>query len=77
MADVIKKIQVGDTEHPIDGAFYLGTLSTVAGSATSGSYKSVRWYVSSCEGVTVPYDGMRIAIKIPLAGVGTAGAILS
>ena len=77
MAQAIKKIKVGDETHPIDGAFYLGTLTTVAGSGSSGSYKSVRWYVSDCEGVTAPYDGMRIAIKIPLAGVGTAGAILS
>lgn len=77
MAQAIKKIKVGDETHPIDGAFYLGTLSTVAGSSSSGSYKSVRWYVSDCEGVTAPYNGMRIAIKIPLAGVGTAGAMLS
>jgi len=77
MAQAIKKIKVGDETHPIDGAFYLGTLTTVAGSGSSGSYKSVRWYVSDCEGVTAPYDGMRIAIKIPLAGVGTAGVMLS
>lgn len=77
MAQAIKKIKVGNETHPIDGAFYLGTLSTVAGSSSSGSYKSVRWYVSDCEGVTTPYDGMRIAIKIPLIGVSTAGAILS
>lgn len=52
-------------------------VSSVAGNANSGSYLSVRWYVSGANGVTAPYDGMRIMVKIPRAGVGTAGAVLS
>lgn len=54
-----------------------GTLSTVAGSSTSGSVLSVRWYNSGINGITTPYDGMKIMIKIPLVGVATAGVILS
>ena len=55
----------------------LSTLSTVAGSGSSSSYKSVRWYVSGVDGVTAPYDGMKVAIKVPLAGVSTAGVVFS
>lgn len=52
-------------------------VSSVAGNANSGSYLSVRWYVSGASGITAPYDGMRIMVKIPRAGVGTAGVVLS
>ena len=51
--------------------------SSVAGSSASGAYLSVRWYVSGADGVTAPYDGMRIMLKIPRAGVSTAGVVLS
>lgn len=77
MANVIKKINTGGTTYPIDRTFTVTGLSTVAGNGTSGSYLSVRWYNSGVEGLTAPYDGMRLLIKIPLAGVGTAGAMLS
>ena len=60
-----------------NAVYSLMSLSTVAGSATSGSVKSVRWYVSGVNGYTAPYDGMKLAIKVPLAGVGTGGIILS
>lgn len=77
MANVIKKINTGGTTYPIDRTFTVTGLSTVAGNGTSGSYLSVRWYCSGVEGLTAPYDGMRLMIKIPLAGVATAGAMLS
>lgn len=78
MPEVIEKIQIGENVHPIDRVYnLLSGISTVAGSATSGAYLSVRWYVSGVDDINEPYDGMKIAVKIPLAGVGTAGAILS
>lgn len=78
MADVIEKVQIGENVHPIERIYNLFSgITTVAGSGTSGSYLSVRWYVNGVEGITAPYDGMKIAIKVPLAGVATAGAMLS
>lgn len=61
------------------GAIYslMSGFTTTAGSATSGSYLSVKWSVPNIGGITTPYDGMRIAIKIPMIGVGTAGVLLS
>jgi len=50
--------------------------SSVAGSTTSGSQKSVRWYVSGVDGITNPTNGMKIAIKIPLSG-NSSGVALS
>ena len=74
----IKSVNVAGTVHPLDKTFtLLSGITTVAGNGNSGSYKSVRWYVSGVEGVTTPYNGMKIAIKVPLSGVGTAGAVLS
>ena len=74
----IKSVNVSGTVHPLDKVFtLLSGISTVVGSASSSSYKSVRWYVSGIEGITEPYDGMKIAVKIPLVGVRTAGAVLS
>ena len=74
----IKSVNVSGTVHPLDKVFtVLSGISTTAGSSSSSSYKSVRWYVSGIEGITEPYDGMKLAIKIPLAGVATAGAVLS
>ena len=77
MANVIKKINTGGTTYPIDRTFTLTGLSTVDGNGSSGSYLSVRWYCSGVEGLTTPYDGMRLMIKIPKIGVSTAGAMLS
>jgi hypothetical protein len=74
----IKSVNVEGTVHPLDKVFtVLSGISTTAGSSSSSSYKSTRWYVSEIEGITEPYDGMKLAIKIPLAGVATAGAVLS
>ena len=76
MADIIKKINLNNTDYPIDRTFSLMSASSVAGSS-SKPYLSVRWYVSDVDGITTPYDGMRIAIKIPRVGVSTAGVVLS
>ena len=57
--------------HDIFGA------STLAGSATSGEYLSVKWYTVGVDGITEPFDGMKIMVKIPMVGVGTAGVVLS
>ena len=74
----IKSVNVAGTVHPLDSVFtVLSGISTLAGSSSSSSYKSVRWYVSNACGITEPYDGMKLAIKVPLAGVRTAGAVLS
>ena len=74
----IKSVNVSGTVHPLDSVFtVLSGISTLAGSSSSSSYKSVRWYVSDVSGITEPYDGMKLAIKVPLAGVKTAGAVLS
>lgn len=51
--------------------------SGVAGNGTSGSYLSSRWYCSDVDGITAPYHGMMIAMKIPVAGVATAGVVIS
>ena len=79
MANVIKKIKVSDTTYPIDRIYNLFSgITTVDGNGTSGEYLSVRWYITGgIDGITAPYDGMKIAIKVPLAGVSTAGAMLS
>lgn len=53
------------------------SATSVAGSGSSGSYLSVRWHVNGVGGITTPFDGMKIAIKIPKAGVSTAGVVLS
>ena len=77
MAEVIKKVQIGENVHNIDRVYNVFSASSTAGSTTSGSEKSTRWYVSGIEGITTPYDGMKVAIKIPRAGVTTAGAVFS
>lgn len=77
MADIIEKIQVGANIHPIDRVYNAFTASSTTGSSTSGSVKSVRWYVSGIDGITTPYDGMKVAIKIPRAGIATGGVVFS
>lgn len=52
-------------------------ITTTPGSSSSSSYLSVKWTVDDVDGITQPFDGMKLIIKIPLAGVGTAGAVLS
>lgn len=54
----------------------LMSLSTTAGSSAS-PYLSVKWTATDADGITTPYNGMKIAVKIPLAGVSTAGVVLS
>ena len=60
-----------------DRMHYCDTLASVGGNGNSGSYLSVRWYASGIDGITTPYNGMRIWVKVPLAGVSTAGVVLS
>lgn len=60
--------------------YNLMSPSSVAGSSTSGSYLSVRWYASGVDGasnITTPYNGMKVLVKIPRAGVSTAGVVMS
>lgn len=54
----------------------LSGFTTTAGSGSS-PYLSVKWSIASIDGITTPYNGMRVAIKIPMIGVGTAGAVMS
>ena len=91
MTDKIDQLTIGSSSYDIDlpvdnvvrtnTVFNAPTLDTVAGSGTSGSYLSVRWYASGVvdgiNNITTPYDGMKILVKIPLAGVSTAGVVLS
>lgn len=60
--------------------YNLMSPSSVAGSSTSGSYLSVRWYASGVDGasnITTPYNGMKVLVKIPRVGVSTAGVVMS
>lgn len=52
-------------------------FNTSTGCATSGFYKSTLWSLDDISGITTPYNGMKIVVRIPVAGVGTAGALLS
>lgn len=62
-----------------NGSIYsiVSGITTTAGNGNSGSYLSVKWTVSDVNGITTPYDGMKVVIRVPLAGVSTAGAVLS
>lgn len=52
-------------------------FTTTAGSSTSGSYLSTKWSVTDVDGIKTPFDGMQIAVRVPAAGVSTAGVVLS
>ena len=75
IADGYKLLTTTDWKN--DSVYSVMNASSVAGSTTSGAVLSVRWYVSGVDGITTPYNGMKIAIKIPRAGVSTGGALLS
>ncbi len=47
-----------------------------AGSSTSGSYLATKWAVANVDGITVPTNGMTIALRVPAAGV-SGGILLS
>ena len=64
---------LGETIHYLPS----NVFTTTAGSSTSGAYLSTKWSVANVKGITEPYDGMTIAIRVPLAGVSTAGVVLS
>lgn len=50
---------------------------TPTGYAGIGSALSTRWVVSDTAGFTEPYNGMKVMLRVPVAGVGTAGAMLA
>lgn len=51
-------------------------FTTTAGNNTSGSYLAAKWAVANVDGITVPYEGMAITFKVPLAG-NNGGILLS
>lgn len=57
-----------------DSSLYWATPTGYAGIASA---LSARWVSGNIVGFTEPYDGMKIMVKIPVAGVGTAGAMLA
>lgn len=63
----------GNTIHYIPNS----SFTTTAGNGSSGSYLSTKWSVANVNGITVPTDGMIISVRVPAAGVGTAGIVLS
>lgn len=85
---IVNQLSLGNTVYDIslpstdevrtNTVYNILSASSVAGSASS-PYLSVRWYVASVgtEAITTPYDGMKILVKIPRVGVGTAGVVLS
>lgn len=52
-------------------------FTVTTGSSTSGSYLSTKWSVPSADGISIPYDGMMVTIRVPSAGLSSAGVILS
>ena len=60
-----------------DESVYFIEPTGTAGSTTSGAQLSSKWTISNVGGLTTPYHGMKVAIKVPVAGVSTAGAIMS
>lgn len=61
------------------GTYFLSkdSFTTTAGNGTSGSYLSTKWSVAGVDGITTPFDGMKIAVRVPAVGVSTAGIVLS
>lgn len=69
-------ITLSGTKFSNTAPLYYVTSLTVKdiGSSTSGSYLATKWAVSNIDGITVPTDGMTIALRVP--GAGTSGGIL-
>ena len=61
----------------LNTVYSIMSANSVAGNTTAETYLSVRWYVSGVEGITTPYDGMKIVLKIPRVGASTVGVVLS
>ena len=81
-----ERFKIGDGENAVTDLSFNGSLeyfvpktdfTTVAGNNRSGSYLSTKWSVNGINGITVPYNGMVITIRVPAAGVSTAGIVLS
>lgn len=72
-AERVAELEKGERVYflPVDG------FTTTTGSSTKGAYLSTMWSVNNVEGITTPYDGMTIAIRIPTVGLSTAGVVLS
>ena len=71
--------EIATHTHAGESIYYLpaDAFTVTKGSSTSGSYLSTKWNVANASGITEPYDGMIIAIRVPSAGLSTAGVVLS
>ena len=71
--------EIATHTHAGESVYYLPTdaFTVTTGSSTSGEYLSTKWSVTNANGITEPYDGMTIAIRVPSAGLSTAGVVLS
>ena len=79
MGNCISKIEgynIMDAHARTGMCYYIAPTGT-AGNGTSGQYLSSKWEAASVDGITTPYDGMRLAVRIPVQGVSTAGVTLS
>ena len=60
---------------PQDGIYYLTDNGSIAADTTTPYYAS-RW-ITTNDNVTSYFDGMTVAFKVPVAGNGTYGTVLS
>ena len=60
---------------PQDGIYYLTNNGSIAADTTTPYYAS-RW-ITTNDNVTSYFDGMTVAFKVPVAGNGTYGTVLS
>ena len=59
----------------VDGIYYLTNNGSIAADTTTPYYAS-RW-ITTNDNITSYFDGMTVAIKVPVAGNGTYGTVLS
>lgn len=77
-SDFIKTDQLSTIEQlRLNSVYSLMNVSSIAGTSSANPRRSARWYVNNVCGITTPYDGMKIAVKIPIPGDGYAGLVLS
>lgn len=77
-SDFIKTEQLSTIEQlRLNSVYSLMDVSSIAGTSSSNPRRSAKWYVNNVCGVTTPYNGMKIAVKIPIPGDGYAGLVLS
>lgn len=60
---------------PHDGIYYLTNNGSIAAD-TAKPYYAARW-ITTNDNVTSYFDGMTVAVKVPVAGNGTYGTVLS